>query len=102
MHDGTYIADYKFISGAGELDECNGLTIDDGTYAYIITKEFPFVPRCWRGLPDRTFKTVLMVGKRLAYALQIPLHQLQIIPLPITLSNTSGSPYTYPCLHDSH
>ena len=38
-----------------ELDECNGLTIDDGTYAYIITKEFPFVPRCWRGLPDRTF-----------------------------------------------
>ena len=55
VHDGTYTADYKFISGAGELDECNGLTINDGTYAYIITKEFPFVPRCWRGLPDRTF-----------------------------------------------
>lgn len=55
VYDGTYTADYKFISDAGELDECNGLTINDGTYAYIITKEFPFVPRCWRGLPDRTF-----------------------------------------------
>ena len=55
VHDGTYTADFKFVSGAGELDECNGLTINDGTYAYIITKGFPFIPRCWRGLPDRTF-----------------------------------------------
>ena len=55
VHDGTYTADFRFVSGAGELDECNGLTKNDGIYAYVLTKEFPFVPRCWRGLPDRTF-----------------------------------------------
>lgn len=54
-HDGTYTADYKFVRGAGELDECNGLKRNDGPYAYILTKKFPFVPRCWRGSPDRTF-----------------------------------------------
>lgn len=54
-HDGTYTADFKFVKGAGELDECNGLIKNDGLYAYILTEKFPFVPRCWRGSPDRSF-----------------------------------------------
>jgi hypothetical protein len=27
----------------------------DGTYYYVITDEFPFVPRCFAGDPDSTF-----------------------------------------------
>lgn len=31
------------------MDECNGATID-GEYAYFLTEEFPFIPRCHVGV----------------------------------------------------
>ena len=46
--DGTYTSDWVFVDGSGDLDSCNGITID-GEYAYIVTDEFPYVSRCLNG-----------------------------------------------------
>ena len=59
-HDGTYVQDWEYVAGAGDLDECNGRwsrtpEFPEGTYHYVLTEEFPFVPRFWRGVPDETF-----------------------------------------------
>ncbi len=53
-YDGTYTADYEYRSGHGDLDECNGHTVD-GVYHYHLTRQFPNVPRLWRGTPDPSF-----------------------------------------------
>ena len=55
-YDGTFLADYKYVKDHGDLDECNGKFVKtpeypDGTYAYFLTKEFPVVPRSFRGTP---------------------------------------------------
>lgn len=47
-HDGTYGSDFEYVANLGDLDECNGTTIN-GTYAYIVTDEFPYVSRCLMG-----------------------------------------------------
>lgn len=47
-HDGTYTSDFEFIEGSGDLDECNGISID-GDYMYLVTDEFPYVSRCLMG-----------------------------------------------------
>ncbi|ANW95776.1 hypothetical protein AXE80_05545 [Wenyingzhuangia fucanilytica] len=47
-HDGTYTSDFEYVEGAGDLDECNGITID-GKYMYLVTDEFPYVSRCLMG-----------------------------------------------------
>lgn len=51
--DGTFTQDFEF-TGNGDLDECNGVFID-GTYAYLLTDEFPYIPRCLNGTPDESF-----------------------------------------------
>jgi hypothetical protein len=60
-YDGTYTADYEYVPGLGDLDECNGRTgatpeSPDGTYYYVITEEFPHIPRLFRGTPDASFE----------------------------------------------
>ncbi|HEX3146358.1 MAG TPA: YHYH protein [Pyrinomonadaceae bacterium] len=60
-YDGTFVQDYEYVAGAGDLDQCNGrngVTPEylDGTYYYVITSEFPFIPRCYRGTPDESFR----------------------------------------------
>jgi hypothetical protein len=52
--DGTYINDYEF-TGAGDLDKCNGMTVD-GQYGYYVTKSYPWVLNCLVGEPDRSFE----------------------------------------------
>lgn len=47
-HDGTFTSDFEYVSGAGNLDECNGIEID-GKYMYFVTDEFPYVSRCLMG-----------------------------------------------------
>ncbi|MCL7764664.1 YHYH protein [Polaribacter sp. Z014] len=47
-HDGTFGSDFEYIVGSGDLDECNGITID-GKYMYLVTNEFPYVSRCLMG-----------------------------------------------------
>lgn len=59
-YDGTYTADWVYSAGSGTLDVCNGRTgvtdeYPEGTYYYVITDEFPFIPRCFAGDPDASF-----------------------------------------------
>lgn len=58
--DGTFIADYEYIAGAGDLDECNGRfgvtpEFPEGIYHYCLTDVFPFIPRMHKGTPDSSF-----------------------------------------------
>lgn len=47
-HDGTYHQDYEYIRGLGNLDECNGATVN-GRYVYFATDAYPFFPNCLKG-----------------------------------------------------
>ncbi|MGB3182970.1 MAG: YHYH protein [Cyclobacteriaceae bacterium] len=56
-YDGTYIQDYEYVQGLGDLDECNGRygvtpEYPDGIYYYVITTDFPKIPNCFMGTPD--------------------------------------------------
>ena len=58
--DGTFTADFEFVPESGDLDECNGRfevtpEFPQGTYAYHITEEFPWISRSWKGTPDASF-----------------------------------------------
>jgi arylsulfatase A-like enzyme len=53
-YDGTYRDDYQYVEQYGDLDECNGMTID-GVYGYYITDGFPYVLTCFKGTPDSSF-----------------------------------------------
>lgn len=56
LYDGTFVQDYEFVEGSGDLDECNGRfcitpEFPEGTYAYFLTEEWPVIPRSYRGNP---------------------------------------------------
>ncbi|WNC70807.1 sulfatase-like hydrolase/transferase [Thalassotalea psychrophila] len=53
-YDGTYRDDNEYVEGLGDLDECNGMTVD-GVYGYYITDGFPYVLGCFKGSPDASF-----------------------------------------------
>lgn len=58
--DGSYVEDFEFVKGAGDLDEANGRfgvtpEFPQGTYHYVVTDDFPFIPRQFRGTPDSSF-----------------------------------------------
>lgn len=60
-HDGTFVQDWEYVAGAGDLDECNGRDgvtpeYPEGTYYYVLTDTFPFIPRYYRGTPDASFE----------------------------------------------
>lgn len=60
-YDGTFVQDYEFVSGAGDLDECNGRfgvtpSHPEGIYHYFLTEAYPFIPRFFRGTPDISFQ----------------------------------------------
>lgn len=60
-YDGTFGADFEYVEGSGDLDECNGRfgvtpEFPEGTYYYVVTEEFPSVPRMWRGTPDASMQ----------------------------------------------
>ena len=54
-YDGTYVQDWEFVEGSGNLDECNGAMID-GTYTYFATDVFPFYPHCLKGKTITRFR----------------------------------------------
>lgn len=54
-YTGKYTQDFEYVSNLGDLDQCNGMTTKSGQYIYLVTQEFPFVPRCWVGTPDSSF-----------------------------------------------
>ncbi len=58
--DGSYVEDFQFVRGAGDLDEANGRfgvtpEFPQGTYHYVLTDDFPFIPRQFKGVPDSSF-----------------------------------------------
>ncbi|MCB1022888.1 MAG: YHYH protein [Acidobacteria bacterium] len=60
-YDGTYLQDFEYVAGAGDLDQCNGRTgitpeYPNGIYHYYLTDTFPFIPRCLKGIADTSFQ----------------------------------------------
>ena len=53
-YDGTFVDDYEYVAGSGDLDECNGMVIDN-VYSYFVTDGYPWVMGCFRGTPDTSF-----------------------------------------------
>ena len=61
-YNGTYIEDYEYIAALSELDEC-GVRFaktpeyPNGTYYYVLTDNWPYIPRCLRGeFVDNSFR----------------------------------------------
>lgn len=60
-YDGTFTQDFEYQPNSGDLDEFNGREgvtpeFPQGTYYYMITKEFPYIPRFFKGNPDESFR----------------------------------------------
>lgn len=51
--DGKFLADWEFTD-AGDLDECNGMTVN-GQYGYYVINEFPWILNCYKGTPHSSF-----------------------------------------------
>lgn len=54
-YDGQFIGDHEFVTSSGDLDECNGMTVN-GQYGYYITEAYPYVLACYSGTPERSFR----------------------------------------------
>jgi hypothetical protein len=54
-YDGTFIDDWKYVAGSGDLDACNGM-VQDGVYGYVVTESYPHVMACFTGVPDTSFR----------------------------------------------
>ena len=65
-YDGQFIGDWEYQEGAGDLDECNGMTVN-GQYGYYVTNSYPWVMKCFKGTPDASFSAQ-------GAALEIKLH----------------------------
>jgi YHYH protein len=61
VYDGSFESDFEFVTGSGDLDPWNGRygvtpEFPKGTYYYVLTDAFPFIPRKFRGKPDASFQ----------------------------------------------
>lgn len=60
VYDGAFVEDFTYVAGSGDLDDCSGRfgvtpEFPQGTYYYVLTEDYPFVPRAFRGTPDPSF-----------------------------------------------
>ncbi len=60
-YDGRFVQDWQYVHKSGDLDECNGRfgitpEFPNGTYYYVVTEDYPWVPRYFRGTPDTSFQ----------------------------------------------
>ncbi len=60
-YDGSFVQDYEWVAGKGDLDANNGRMgvtpeFPQGTYHYVLTEEYPFIPRQYAGTPDASFE----------------------------------------------
>lgn len=53
-YDGTYVDDYEYVAGSGDLDECNGMMLN-GVYGYYVTNAYPWVLACYKGTTHSSF-----------------------------------------------
>jgi hypothetical protein len=68
-YDGSFSQDFEYVAGSGDLDEHNGRTgptpeFPNGTYYYVLTESYPFIPRSFRGTPDPSFRKAPPSGLR--------------------------------------
>lgn len=70
-YDGTFVQDWEYVPGLGDLDECGGRTgavVLEGrtvtTYHYVLTNTYPYIPRCFHATPDASFRAgaMMMMG----------------------------------------
>ena len=66
-YDGSFAQDYEYVQGLGDLDSSNGRTgvtpeYPKGAYYYVLTDNWPFVPRQFRGTPDASFTRMMGAG----------------------------------------
>jgi len=54
-YDGTFVDDWEYVAGSGDLDQCNGM-FQDGVYGYVVTEAYPHVIGCFMGTPDPSFQ----------------------------------------------
>lgn len=59
-YDGAFVQDYEYVEGKGDLDASNGRhgvtpEFPQGTYYYVLTDAYPYVPRQFAGTPDGSF-----------------------------------------------
>ncbi len=59
-YDGSFVADYEYVAGSGNLDKYNGKIVTNtdfpnSSYAYFLTKKFPVIPRCFKGNVSNDF-----------------------------------------------
>ena len=60
-YDGLFVNDYEYVPGSGDLDESNGVfsptpEYRNGIYHYVLTDQFPYIPRQFHGTPDPSFR----------------------------------------------
>ena len=59
-YDGAFVQDYEYVEGKGDLDASNGRhgvtpEFPQGTYYYVLTDAYPYIPRQFAGTPDASF-----------------------------------------------
>ncbi len=54
-YDGQFRSDYEYTAGSGDLDECNGMTVN-GQYGYYVTNAFPWLTNCFKGQVNGSFR----------------------------------------------
>lgn len=40
---------HEYVAGSGDLDQCNGMYLEDGSYVYFATDTFPYFMGCYVG-----------------------------------------------------
>ncbi|MEZ5386914.1 MAG: YHYH protein [Prosthecobacter sp.] len=60
-YDGSFVQDYEYVEGTGDLDASNGRfgvtpEFPEGTYHYVLTEQYPYIPRQFVGTPDASFE----------------------------------------------
>ncbi|NOH70907.1 YHYH protein [Vibrio pectenicida] len=53
-YDGQFRGDWEYTVALGDLDECNGMTVN-GQYGYYVTDTFPWLINCFKGSPNSSF-----------------------------------------------
>lgn len=54
IYDGSFVDDYEYIAGLGDLDECNGM-MRNGVYGYYVVNSYPWVLACFKGTLNESF-----------------------------------------------
>ena len=60
-YDGAFTEDYEYAKSSGDLDDSNGRfavtpEYPQGIYQYVVTDQFPYIPRSYKGSPDESFQ----------------------------------------------